>query len=161
MSALGHVMKDFCFLAGLVLIAFLLQGATMHVLAARAGSSSVDRALLSPPESMCILVMGDSHAMCAVEESHIPGALNLARPGVGYDIVYAELRDIFERQPDRWRAVILPLGYHSFSRDRITERGHDPHLLRLENTCLLAYRTGLWRPLGERLLREKLFDSLF
>lgn len=76
-------------------------------------------ALARPPvnplvDTIHTVVIGDSHAQCAVDDSHLPGVANLAASSESYLFSYAKLRHLF-RQPPPIHTVLLDISYHSFS----------------------------------------------
>ena len=66
------------------------------------------------PDTIHTVVIGDSHAQCAVDDSRLPGVANLAAASESYLISHAKLRFLFREHPSI-RTVLLDIGYHSLS----------------------------------------------
>ena len=68
-----------------------------------------------------ILILGDSHGVCALDPGIIGRAVNFSSPGESYLHNYYKLR-WFLKQEHSLKAILLPLDLHSFSdfrKDRI------------------------------------------
>ena len=156
-SVFRHVPKYTAFLAVFVLVNTLIGWLAWNLMLSWAGESRLDRALRESIQETHIIVMGDSHPLCAVDDRFLPGALNLSKVGHNYDIVYGKLEETLARYPGQIDLVVLPLDYHGFTLDRALFRTDEIHVARYENTPYLAYRIGFNRLLLRRTLRLWLF----
>lgn len=64
--------------------------------------------------SVTTVVVGDSHIQCAVDDSALPGVVNLSMDSEGYIFSYAKLRYLLQQNPGIEK-VILGCGPHNFS----------------------------------------------
>jgi hypothetical protein len=79
----------------LFLVVFLALN-TILVLALR---HLMQRASLALPEGTTTLILGDSHVECALNDTLLPGTVNLSQAGDAYLYSHAKLRALLEQNP--------------------------------------------------------------
>ena len=126
----------------------------------RAGARSHLSQVFAEGHTPHVLVVGDSHPMCAVDPSRVTGLVNAAWIGQRYDISYNLLERVFRRRPGEVEIVVLPLERHSFARDRFLQPLRDPSSRRFEDTLYIGWRTGLFEEQAYALMRYEIFPYL-
>lgn len=141
------------FVALLVLLNTGIANYFTGMLPDRAGARETLREVFSGEEGLHIVVVGDSHPMCAVEASGVQGLVNAAWIGQRYDIAYNLTQRLFRRHPGQVEVVVVPLDRHSFARDRLLMPLREPSSRWLEDTLYMGWRTGLLEEQVEALIR--------
>lgn len=69
------------------------------------------------PKNKNVLVVGDSHPQCAIDDSIVPNTFNVSQGGTGYFYSYLKIREAFNRNP-HIDTVVLGYSYYDLAKGR-------------------------------------------